>query len=211
MTTYTKTDWTDEIPDTTPVKYEIVEDVPGDLSSVTIEMDTGVTAGTALNASNLNHMEQGIEDAQDDANAAQAAIDAGIFLTEAPTGNLEATGIKVDLQTGEIFAFGEVGYMKSDGKIWKGDNTVIATAGVEVICVESAGIAANARGDFMTTGIARNDSWAWTVGGMIYLGTNGGMTQTPPTATDTVTQILGKAWHADRINFAPQLVMMEHI
>jgi hypothetical protein len=64
------------------------------------------------------------------------------------------------------------------------------------------------------TGFVRNDSWNWTVGGWIYLSTNGTtgntLTQTAPSGTDEVVQILGVATHADRIWFAPQLIQIEN-
>jgi hypothetical protein len=62
-------------------------------------------------------------------------------------------------------------------------------------------------------GIGRYDTWAWTVGGVVYLSTTGTsgntLTQTAPTGTGKVVQILGIATHADRIYFYPQLVQME--
>lgn len=69
---YTKTTWTDEIPASSPVKYEIVDDVLGEVAgSATIAPVTSITPGTALNATNLNKIETGIETAQA---AAEAAI-----------------------------------------------------------------------------------------------------------------------------------------
>lgn len=58
---YTPTTWSDEVPDTTPVKYTI-RDTNGNIlyDNVRIDLKTGVTAGTAVNAANLNHIEQGI-------------------------------------------------------------------------------------------------------------------------------------------------------
>jgi hypothetical protein len=77
MTAYIKTLWEDEVPATTPVKYAITDD---DLTvitdSATIEVVTSIEAGTPLNATNLNHAEDGIEAAQAAADAAQADADA---------------------------------------------------------------------------------------------------------------------------------------
>jgi microcystin-dependent protein len=64
---YTPTTWTNEVPATTPIKYRIVGDVEGELSaSATIEIVTDVTAGTPVNAANLNKLEQGLVDLQSD-------------------------------------------------------------------------------------------------------------------------------------------------
>jgi hypothetical protein len=76
-TAYVKTVWTDEVPDSTPVKYEVVDDVAGEVAgSATITPVTGITAGTPLNATNLNHLETGVYNAAVDAAAAQASADA---------------------------------------------------------------------------------------------------------------------------------------
>jgi uncharacterized protein YjdB len=88
MTAYIPTVWEDEVPASSPVKYKLVGDVEGTISdSATIEVVTDITAGTPMNATNLNKLEQGVEDAQTAADAAQTAADAaqvdadvGVFL-----------------------------------------------------------------------------------------------------------------------------------
>lgn len=63
---YTKTNWTDEVPASTPVKYKISQVSDGDIATdATIELVTSVTPGTPVNASNLNKQEQAISDAYD--------------------------------------------------------------------------------------------------------------------------------------------------
>lgn len=63
---YTKTDWTDETPDSTPIKYKLTDDTEGVIAeSAKIEIVTGITTGTPLNAANLNKIEEGIETAQE--------------------------------------------------------------------------------------------------------------------------------------------------
>ena len=69
--------FTDEVPQSTPVKYRIKDSLGNVIEdNITIEVVTQVTAGTPLNATNLNHMEAGIGAAQNAADAAQAAADA---------------------------------------------------------------------------------------------------------------------------------------
>jgi len=60
---YTKKVWVDEIPDSIPVKYEIVDDTDGELaSSATIDVITTIaTEGTPFTAANMNNIEDGIE------------------------------------------------------------------------------------------------------------------------------------------------------
>ncbi len=61
--TYTPVTWEDEILDTTPAKYQIVDDSAGEIAaSATIAPVTSITPGTALDADNMNHIEQGIAD-----------------------------------------------------------------------------------------------------------------------------------------------------
>lgn len=73
---YEKQTWEDEIPSTTPVKYEIDDSVKGMIATdATIVTKTPITPGTPMNAAHLNHMEDGIEEAHDLAEAAQAAAD----------------------------------------------------------------------------------------------------------------------------------------
>jgi hypothetical protein len=60
-------------------------------------------------------------------------------------------------------------------------------------------------------GFARNDDWAWTVGGLIYVSTTTGtLTQTAPSTTGDMVQIVGFATHADRMYFNPSYTMIEH-
>jgi hypothetical protein len=90
---YTPTVWTDEVPATTPVKYKITDDTSGVLAnSAKIEVVTSITPGTSVCAANLNKLEEGVEDAQAAAEAAQADIDALKF----PLANKNASGISTD-------------------------------------------------------------------------------------------------------------------
>ena len=216
MTEYTKTVWEDEVPVTTPVKYEITGDVEGTISeSAQIAIVTDVTQGTPINATNLNHLEDGVESAHEEIQELADLIDAGSALIPAPTSDHQASGIIASLQCGSsTMNFGDVGYMKSDGKIGIGDADAIATSSCLYMCVDSQ-IIANAYGNYMLLGFARDDSWAWTVGGLIYLSTTGTtgntLTQTAPSGADDVIQILGVATHADRMHFMPSLAQVEHI
>jgi hypothetical protein len=65
-------------------------------------------------------------------------------------------------------------------------------------------------------GIIRNDSWSWTTGpgklSLIYLSTTvGTLTQTQPTGTDDVVQIVGWALSAHVMVFLPQFGYFTHI
>jgi len=76
---YTPTTWTNEVPDTTPIKYKITQTTDGDIApNAKIEVVTGVTAGTPVNATNMNKIETGIQTAQAAAEAAQTTANAAM-------------------------------------------------------------------------------------------------------------------------------------
>lgn len=132
-----------------------------------------------------------------------------IALSPAPSSDHTASGTIVSLTAAESLVFGDFCYVNSSGKLAKADADAIATSGCVAMATES--IDTDATGRFLLVGVARDDSWAWTVGGLIYLSTTaGGATQTPPSETDDVIQVLGVATHADRMLFNPQLTMVEH-
>jgi len=138
--------------------------------------------------------------------------DTRLLINAVPTIDHSADGIYITLNANENQAFGDVCYIDTDGQAHLGDASVIATSSVQVMCVDES-ISANADGKYMVMGVARNDTWTWTVGGLIYLtitGTTGNtLSQTAPTATDEVVQIVGRATHADRMIFNPQLSQIE--
>ena len=91
----------------------------------------------------------------------------------------------------------------------KADASTSATA--PTLCMALAIIALDATGSFLFIGIARDDTWAWTPGATLYLSeTAGAITATAPTVTDTVTQVLGVATHADRMYFKPSADIVTH-
>lgn len=131
-----------------------------------------------------------------------------VDLTAAPATDVTESGVIATLTAGESLVFGDVVYMKSDGKMGKADADAIATSYVEAMAL--ATIANDATGKFLLIGFVRNDAWSWTVGGRIYLSTTaGGLTQTAPSGTDDVVQDLGVATHADRMLFRPNSAQIE--
>jgi hypothetical protein len=129
-----------------------------------------------------------------------------------PSANQTADGVKTTLIANESQAFGDAVFINSAGKAQLGDADAIATASCVAFCLGS--VSADATGSYLLLGVARNDSWAWTVGGLIFLSTTGTtgntLTQTSPSGEDDVIQVLGVATHADRIFFNPQLAQVEY-
>jgi hypothetical protein len=101
---------------------------------------------------------------------AKAIKDAGIsadLTYVSPSTDHSGSGIKTTLTAGEAVTIGQVCYVKSDGKAWlaKGDASTTMPG-----CVVALGsISANGSGAFLGRGIVRDDSWSWTVGGLLYI------------------------------------------
>ena len=125
--------------------------------------------------------------------------------------NDTVSGLTTRAVAGEALSFGNCCYMKSDGTLAKADADP-ATPLAPVVAMAAADIGSGESGRFLLHGLVRNDgSYAWTVGGMLYLsGTAGAMTHTAPSGADDVVQVLGVAWSADIAFFAPQLVLVVH-
>jgi hypothetical protein len=63
----------------------------------------------------------------------------------------------------------------------------------------------------LVMGRVQDNDWAWTIGGLIYAsaGTAGTYTQTPPSASGDIIQVVGIAYHADKMIFDPSPVIAE--
>jgi hypothetical protein len=116
---------------------------------------------------------------------ATVAFPANMELDPTPGSDHLSFGIKTQLVAGENVAFGDVCYLKSDGKLWIIDAD--AAASMPGIAMADATIAADATGYFLLLGFARDDTWAWTVGGDIFgtvTGTTGNtLSQTAPSGS----------------------------
>ena len=134
------------------------------------------------------------------------------FVGAESTADHTATGLKVLLTATANVVFGDVCYIASTGKATLVDADAIASS--SGIVMATATINADAEGEFLLMGVARDETWAWTVGGLIYITVTGTSTntlsQSAPTGADDVIQIVGVATHADRMFFNPQLVQIEH-
>lgn len=120
------------------------------------------------------------------------------------------SGKTIEMIAGEPLVFGNACYIKSDEKLWKADAVAVAT--MPCIYMAVATIAADAAGLFIRSGLVRDDSWGWTVGGAIYVSTTAGtLTQTAPSGDDDQIQVVGVATHADRMDFNPILTLVEAI
>lgn len=134
-------------------------------------------------------------------------------LTTTPASDHQFSGTVIQIAATQAQNFGDICYIASTGKASLAKADAIANASGLVMCVD-ASVAQDATGNYMILGVARDDTWNWTVGGLIYLSTTGTTgntpTQTAPSGTNNVIQVLGVATHADRMFFNPSLVQVEH-
>lgn len=138
-------------------------------------------------------------------------------VTAAPADDHSYTGPRISLTAASNVAFGDLCYIASTGKATLVDADAIGTSSGIVIAVAS--INADASGYFALPGaILRDDTWNWTVGGLIYAAAPAGsaasgstLTQTAPSATDAAVQVVGVATHADRMLFYPSLLVYTHV
>ena len=134
-----------------------------------------------------------------------------IVITIPATDHL-ASGIKIALTATANVAFGDVCYIASTGKATLVDADAIAS-GIGLVMCADATINADASGNWLLYGTARDDTSTWTVGGIIYISTTGTtgntMTQTMPTGVDDVVLPIGVALSADVMLFKPGLDAIE--
>jgi len=129
-------------------------------------------------------------------------------LNPAPTSDHTANGLKTTDTVGENVVFGDLLYMKSDGKYWKADADQASLMPGVVMALET--ILADAAGALLHKGYVRDDTWSWTPGDILYAGNTAGSLQVPaPSGSGDQVQIVGYAVTADIIFFNPQLVMVE--
>jgi hypothetical protein len=131
-----------------------------------------------------------------------------IVLDPTPAVDLTVSGEYFPDTVGENVVFGDILYVKNDGKWWKTDASTAAT--MPVAAMAMASILANNSGNLLLKGFARNDAWAWTVGGILYADIVAGtITQTAPSAAGEQVQILGVAKSTTEILFNPMYNIVE--
>lgn len=132
----------------------------------------------------------------------------GVFLDVALGDDHSAIGVKVEATAGEALVFGDNCYMKSDGKLWKSDADAASTMPIIAMAIES--IDQNATGTFLLIGIARDDSYAWTTGAILYGHTTAGeLTNVAPAGSGDQVQAVAVALPNDHIFFKPSMVLVE--
>jgi hypothetical protein len=125
-----------------------------------------------------------------------------------PSSDDTATGLRESGTAGETVAIGNLLYMKSDGKWWKADADAASTMPGIRLALEAKN--ANDACKLLVYGAMRDDDWSWTVGGLIYADTAaGGLSQTAPSGSGDQVQVVGVAYHTDKMFFCPSPVLVE--
>jgi len=127
-----------------------------------------------------------------------------------PTTDHTATGLTAQmLAGGPIGAFETVCIHTTTGEVVISDADAIAT--MPVIGIAPAAISDTDTGTILLQGFIRDDTWNWTLGGILYADntTAGGMTQTAPSGTGDFVQAVGVALSADVVYFNPSLTLVE--
>lgn len=137
-----------------------------------------------------------------------------ILVDTTPGSDHTGSGIKGVFTNGSgvTVYHGDIGFMASDGQIELADAD--ADTSMPALYMSLATITNGASGEWLITGVVRDDTWNWTRGpgtsGLIYVSTTAGdMTQTAPSATGDQVQIVGTAISADIMLFNPSPVLVE--
>lgn len=125
-----------------------------------------------------------------------------IELDDALAGDHTYEGITTDDTVGENVAFGDILYMKSDGKWWKSSSAVADSAEFPVAAMAVATINADAAGKLLLVGTVYDVTFNFTTIGTVYGGVDV-PTPTKPSTTGHTAQIIGVSLDVDRMIFNP--------
>jgi hypothetical protein len=130
-----------------------------------------------------------------------------------PSANLTAQGVTISATVDtNAEGIGAPLFIAADGHF----DTADADSDTTAPCVALALETGTGTKSILLYGLIRNDAWNWTIGpgkvSLIYLDTTTGtLTQTQPTGTDDVIQVVGWALSADVMFFNPQLNYITHV
>lgn len=126
----------------------------------------------------------------------------GIMLDNSPPSDHTASGL-IATETVDVnaFGFGALLYRAADFNLETADADAETTMPVVAMALETG----TGSKKVLRQGYIRDDTWNWSAG-LIYASTTaGGLTQTAPSGTGDIVQIVGEAVSADIMYFNPQL------
>jgi len=195
-----------------------IQDI-GDDNNLSLEAQDAIGNSHALASDNQTASEVPTDDSGVSVQDALDTLESGVhtqntdntLIISSGLANLTGQGLIISITPGESLVFGDPVYCKSDGLFYKADADGADTYPVDAIVLEDT---ESGLPDIkvLLRGIIRDDSWAgWTVGGLIYLSTDGGLTQIQPSATDDVIQVIGRAIASKIILWNPSPDFITHI
>jgi hypothetical protein len=141
---YTPTVWSDEVPTSTPIKYKISQASDGDVcTDATIEIVTAVTAGTAVNAANLNKHETAIE-------SAVALAELSVYKTV----QLQITGAEQNVDTVSGIGYFFVPLIMDGMKLSRATAMVITAGTTNATTIQVRNLTKYASNDALSTAIS---------------------------------------------------------
>ena len=129
--------------------------------------------------------------------------------TPALPDNLSYNGSSFSSTAGEDLLFGDVCYLKNDGKFWKArSNSETTSKGL--LSLSTGAINTNSQGTFLQVGYIRNDAWNFTIGSELFIPTiSGGPTDVAPSAPGSIIRIVGNAYDTNIVWFCPDQTYIE--
>lgn len=139
---------------------------------------------------------------------AAGRISLSIVKFDDPAADHTATGDMETVTVGETVAFPDLLFCKSDSKWWKADADASTTMPGMRMALESKN--ADEACIVLEKGYARDDSWSFTTGALIYAScTAGAYTTTAPSGTGDQVQVVGQAAAPTKLKFFPSPVLVE--
>lgn len=143
--------------------------------------------------------------------AAGLALASGknIKVISALTASHTWSGLTAVLTAGTALTIGQAVYVGGDSKMELADKDLATTMPAIALCTPET-LANNAAGEFLMQGFFRDDTWNWTIGGILYVGDDGALTQdVSGYTTGDQVQVVGIAITADIIHFNPSYELVK--
>ena len=132
-----------------------------------------------------------------------------IIFTGSFSGDHSSSGNEGYFTAGASLTFGNFCYLNSSARMVNANASISGSTPCIGMAVDS--ISNNSSGKFLLSGFARDDSWNWSSGDVLYLSTTAGTIQNyAPTGSNEVVQVIGVAINSDTIYFKPELDRLIH-
>jgi len=165
------------------------------------------TVSGALNSKIEDKLTDVVDDTSPELGGDLSLNEHSITLNSSPSSDHTANG---DIASMTVDAnstgFGAALHMDTDGHWIEADADADTTMPCAAIALETG----TGTKKVLLRGFIRDDTWNWTIGGVIYVSTTvGGLTQTAPSGSGDQVQVVGFAVSADVMYFSPALVTAE--